>query len=137
MKANDRAGVLRTALVANATFSTVCGATFLAAAGPISEAIGLTMPEVLMVIGGALLVFAAGLVRNARRANVNTMEAWTVVAMDGAWVVGSAAVIVMGVLNTSGNWAVAVVADVVLAFAVWQVIGLRKMATATQVVHSP
>ena len=47
--------------------------------------------------------------------------------LDTAWVVGSAIVLVMGILTTAGNVAVAVVADVVLLLSVAQFVGLRRL----------
>ena len=81
-------------------------------------------------IGVSLLVFAVGLLRNSSRLEVNQAEAWTAVAMDLAWVAGSVAVISTGALTVGGNWLVAVVADVVLLFAVLQVMGLRRVRFA-------
>jgi len=78
-------------------------------------------------IGIALLVYAAGLLLNARREQIKLQEAWLAVIMDAAWVVGSMILIFAGVLTTAGNWLVAIVADIVLLFAVLQFFGIRRL----------
>lgn len=128
---SDRSNLLRLALRSNAVFSTVSGIAFIAAAAPLSEWIGLGSLWILNGVGVSLIVFAVGLYVNASRPDVNVLEAWIAVALDLGWVAGSAVVITLGFLTTSGNWAVAVVADVVLVFAIVQYFGLRQLnATA-------
>ena len=119
--------LLRTALKSNGVFSTVTGMAFIVAAGPIAERIGLDYPWLLMVIGASLLIFAFGLFRNAMAASVDLLEARIAVALDFAWVLGSVVVVALGVLSTTGNWGVAIVADIVLVFAIAQAIGVRRI----------
>ncbi|MCG8405459.1 MAG: hypothetical protein MI923_09700 [Phycisphaerales bacterium] len=121
---------LRRSLLSNAVFSTVSGLSFIAAAKPISSLIGLSHPGILIGIGVSLLVFAAGLVANAKRQAINVTEAWLAVVLDVTWVAGSVVVLLAGVLSTTGNWAVAIVADVVFLFAILQFVGLRRMRRA-------
>ncbi len=134
MQITESSRLLRMSLLSNALFSTVSGVAFIVASGPIAAAIGLPYPGILVAIGVSLLLFAAGLFTNARRDNVNLTEARVAVALDFAWVVGSAVVIAAGVLNTTGNWAVAMVADLVLAFAILQYVGIRRMPRTTDTV---
>ncbi len=127
--ANESA-LLRRSLTGNAVFSVLSSLALVAYWKPLAVLIGLERAGLLPVIGVSLLVYAAGLFRNAFRERVNASEAWTAVAMDLAWVVGSALVIALGPLSRTGNWVVAVVADVVLLFAVLQVAGIRRMQRA-------
>ena len=83
--------------------------------------------SILIGIGVALLVYAAGLFRNSAREKVNRTEAYLAVIMDTAWVAGSAVIIFLGILSTTGNWIVAGVADIVLVFGALQYYGLRKL----------
>lgn len=123
--------LLRIALKSNGFFSTVTGIAFIVAAGPIAERIGLDYPWLLIAIGVSLLIFAFGLFRNAMAASVDLLEARIAVALDFAWVLGSVVVVALGVLSTTGNWSVAIVADIVLVFAIAQAIGVRRIqATA-------
>jgi hypothetical protein len=122
-----KASILRRALQANGLFSALSGLTFIFAAKPLATLIGVSMPEILIGIGIALLGYAAGLFRNARREPINHTEAWIAVSLDMAWVAGSVVVIFAGVLTTTGNWIVAIVADIVLLFGLLQLWGLRRL----------
>ena len=125
-----REKLLRNALKGNGVFSTLSGIAFIAAAGPIADRIGLAYPWVLMVIGASLLIFAVGLFRNATATDLNLLEARIAVALDFAWVLGSVVVVALGILSTTGNWGVAIVADIVLVFAIAQAIGVRRIQSA-------
>ena len=54
---------------------------------------------------------------------------WAVIIVDLLWVADSAALLVTGwlPLTVAGQWIIAIVADVVLLFAIWQYFGLRRM----------
>jgi hypothetical protein len=119
--------------MANAGFSGLSGLVFVFAAGPIARNIGLDERSSLVIVGGLLLVFALGLAHNARRTVVNLVETRVAIAMDGLWVVGSAVLLFANLLNTTGNWAAAILADFVLAFAICQFIGLRRVERARPV----
>jgi hypothetical protein len=62
-------------------------------------------------------------------------------AIDGdlAWVVGSAFILFLPVvsLSTAGKWAIAIVADIVLVFAIWQFFALRSVQKASkqEIIH--
>jgi hypothetical protein len=131
MTNNDGSTLLRRSLLANAAFSGLSGLVFLAASQPLAAFIGLTEPSTLTVVAVCLLLFAGGLFLNARRPVVRRAEAWAAVALDFGWVLGSGIVIWTGVLSVQGNWAVAAVADVVLLFAILQLIGLCKFRRAS------
>lgn len=127
--------LLRRALLGNAAFSTLTGVTLLAAAGPLEPTLG--VPAVaLRIVGLALLPFALGLARIALRETVDRSEAWLAVALDLAWVAGSALLVLgeLWPLSAAGVWTVIVVADCVLAFAILQGLGLRGSARARSIV---
>lgn len=124
----EKSLLLRRALRGNGIFSTVSGIAFIAGAKPVSAAIGLDYPLVVGIVGASLLLFAAGVFRNAARERISRIEASLTVAGDLVWVVASGVIIALGLLSTTGNWAVAVVADVVLVFAIFQFVGLRRIA---------
>ena len=121
--------LLRRALRGNAVFSTLCGIILLAAAGPLGPALGVPALA-LRIVGVSLLPFALGLWRNAGRPEVQRGEAWFAVALDSAWVVGSAALILGNLwpFTAAGKWGVIGVADVVLLCAILQTIGLARSA---------
>jgi hypothetical protein len=54
-------------------------------------------------------------------------ETLAAVVLNAAWVLGSIAVIELGLLSTLGNVAVGVVALAVLGFALLEIVGLRRL----------
>jgi hypothetical protein len=66
----------------------------------------------------------------ARSEPVNTGIARFAVYADLAWVVGSAVLIFANLVpfTTAGKWTIAIIADVVLVFAILQYVGLRRVA---------
>lgn len=119
--------LLRRTLQANGVFCTLCGLILLADSKGIANAFGLDQPAAIIALGVALLVVAAAVFVNSARENISRLEAMVTVIGDFAWVIGSGIVILLGILNTTGNWAVAIVADVTLAFAILEWIGYRRM----------
>ena len=128
--------LLRRALRGNAVFSTLCGVALLIAGGLLEPVLG--VPSLaLRLVGLSLLPFAFGLWQNAARASVRRAEAWVAVALDLAWVAGSAALVFANLwpLSSTGTWAVLGVAEVVLVFAVLQALGLRRGAMRAVQAH--
>ena len=70
---------------------------------------------------------AAGLFWTARRQPIPDAAAWAAIVLDLGWVVGSVALIEVGVLSPIGTGLVALVAAVVLIFAGLQFVGVRQM----------
>jgi hypothetical protein len=58
---------------------------------------------------------------------VSRGETLAAVVLNAAWVLGSIAVIELGLLSTLGNVAVGVVALAVLGFALLEIVGLRRL----------
>ena len=118
------------ALRANAIFSGASGILFVLTAGNLSELIGIQPPLVFTIAGLGLMIYSAFLFRLRRSHPVYiTRIVWAVIIVDLLWVVDSAALLVTGwlPLTVTGQWAIAIVADVVLLFAIWQYFGLRRM----------
>jgi hypothetical protein len=120
--------VLRRALQVDGLFSFLSGIVLILGANYLAGLLGLQSTAILIVIGVSLLLYATGLFINVRRAIINRNEAIAAALLNFGWVAGSAVVIALGVLTTTGNWLVAIVAEVVLLFGILQVYGLRKMA---------
>ncbi len=135
MKTPDPAFLVRTAMQCNAAFSALSGVTSIVASYPIAQWIGLRQPAVIGATGISLLVFAVALFATSRRKSVRLVDAWTAVALDTAWVIGSGIVVFSGVLNTRGNWLVTIIADIVLVFAILQYAGIRRLRRSA-IVHS-
>lgn len=122
--------LLRRALRANAGFSTLSGLTLLLAAAPLGSALGIPEPALLRGIGITLLVFAAGLFRNAARSTIRRGEAALASGLDLAWVAGSGLLLAWPSFEPTrlGRGAIAAVATIVLACALLQLAGLRRLA---------
>ena len=127
---NDRTHFLRRSLQLDGIASGLTGVLLLLGAGPISALIGLSEPTLPRVIGALLAVYAAALLWNAARARVSRGETVAAVVLNAGWVLGSIAVIEFGPLTMLGNVAVAAVALAVLAFAILEILGLRRLRGA-------
>jgi len=118
--------LLRSTLVINGISTVLCGVALLAAPGALAELLGVSPPVLLAVVGGGLVLYAAGLFWTARRHPIPDAAAWTAIVLDLGWVIGSVAVIEVGILTRIGTGLVALVAAGVLTFAVLQFVGVRK-----------
>ena len=123
--------LLRSALRGNGVFSTLSGFLFLLMPTAVATFLGWpTYGWLLMLVGAVLLLYAGLLFWEARKPELNRGFAKTAVFMDLAWVIGSALILLLGTpaLTIGGMWAVGLVADAVLVFAILQAIGLRRLA---------
>jgi hypothetical protein len=127
MDVHDSTTFLRRSLQLDGVASGLTGLLLLVGAGPISTVIGVSAPGAARVVGAGLVVFAAALLWNARRGTVARGEVVLTVALNVAWVVGSAVLIALGPLTLLGDLAVAAVAAAVFGFTVLEVVGLRRL----------
>ena len=123
-----RGGLLRNTLRANAVFSEISGLVFLLFAGRLSALIGIQPPLVFTVMGAVVLGYGALLWLGTRQPEVSRTLAIFAIVADVLWVVDSAVVLLTGwlPLTTAGMWIVAILADIVLVFAILQFVGLRR-----------
>jgi hypothetical protein len=124
--------LLRQALLADATTSAAFGLLVLLAAGPLSSLLGL--PEALLRIAGILLLpFAAFVGYLGLREQVHKPILWAIVIGNGLWVADSILLLVSGwVAPTSAGYAFVIAqAFVVLMYAEFQYVGLRRSGAAT------
>ncbi len=120
---------LRNVLRANAIFSTVSGFFVVVFAKSIAQLIGLENPLLLVGLGIGLLPFAFFVYKVATMPTVNTKLVWVVIELDSLWVVGSVLLLLSNIVpfTTTGKWIIALLAEMVAIFAIFQVVGLRKM----------
>ncbi len=123
----DRQRLLRLSLAGNAVFSILSGLTFALGSSALASSFGLAPAWILLVVGIGLLGFAANVGWLASRPTIPLAGAMTIVFGDLAWVVGTIPLVMAGVLNGTGNIAAGVIADVVLAFALLQYLGVRRV----------
>ena len=129
---DEHQGLLKKALAGNAVFSGLSGLTILFGNRWLVRILGLPEKVSLAILGISLLVYAGLLWRNARGPKIKITDAWVAVVMDALWVVGSYALILVIPFSVTGKWVVALVAELVLAFAIWQWLGIRKIRKSEQ-----
>ena len=127
MKDTRSSDLLRYALMANAIFSALSGVLLTLGGSRIAALLGLHMLVSLCPLGLALVLFAAYVSVAARKSEPDVGAAQAIIIVDALWVFGSMALILCGPLSVVGNAAVAVVALVVLSFAVLQSMGIQKV----------
>jgi len=125
-------GLLKGALIGNAMFSGLSGAAILLANRWLVKFLGLPDKVSLAILGVSLIVYATVLWFNARRPKIRITDAWVAVVMDAVWVLGSYTLILVVPFSLAGKWVVALVAELVLAFAVWQWLGIRRIRKSEQ-----
>ena len=128
----ERQGLLKKALTGNAVFSVVSGLAILFANRWLVKFLGLPDKVSLAILGVSLIVYAAILWPNARRPTIKITNAWIAVIIDAVWVMGSYVVIFVVPFSVGGKWVVALVAELVLAFAIVQWLGIRKIRKSGQ-----
>lgn len=135
----DSALTLRRAFKTNAVFSFLSGLLFLLAPLPVAQFLGIHQTHIFNVIPGAtfilslgigLLAFAGWVYLTAVSRPIARGAAIAILVGDAGWVVASILLIVTGALplTTEGSWGVLIAADIVLGFAIWEFVGIRRMA---------
>ncbi|MGO1000806.1 hypothetical protein [Lysobacter sp. CA196] len=121
--------LLRRALVADALVSGAAGALQVAATGPLSGLLAIDAAW-LQRSGMLLFVWTAFLGWVLTRKAVSPALAWTVIAVNLAWVAASILILVEGAIapNTLGMGYVLAQAAVVAIFAELQFFGLRRQS---------
>jgi len=127
----NNSSMLHTAIRGNALFCAASGLALTFGSGWLASLTGIQPPLALTITGIILLGYALTLWRLASQERIPDGATWFVISADVAWVVGSILVLVFGwlPLTLAGKWSVAIIADLVGLFAVWQYLGYRKMKT--------
>lgn len=129
-----RSPILTRALVVNAAFSGSSGLALVVANDPAGTWLGVPDGRILLALGLGLLAFSAALVLLARSPRSRRPFVMAATASDGAWVFGSAVLLVgfPDLLTTAGNLTVGAVAVVVAALGIAQVVGLQRTSVQTR-----
>lgn len=125
----NNSNLLRNALYGNSIFCSTSGLSFVIFSKPISNFLGLSTSWVILVLGIILVLYGLEVFVFARKEKISEGFAKFVIAADIAWVIGSAILIFSSLIpfTIAGKWAIAMIADIVLVFAIVQFVGLRKM----------
>jgi hypothetical protein len=124
---SSHSSLLRNTLRIDAAVCALGGVDLLFFPGPVASLLGLASGSGLMFLGAGLLAYAAFLAVAARREPLSFVEAWTFVAADFAWIVGSAVVIAVAPLTVTGKWLVGAVAAAVFVLAECKLFGIRRV----------
>jgi hypothetical protein len=127
---STNSSLLRNTLLGNSVFSFLSGAAALLFSKAIASFLGLAASWIILALGVGLIIYGAELYLAARAEPVHKGIAKFAVYADLAWVLGSAVLIFANLVpfTTAGKWAIAIIADVVLVFAILQYVGLRRVA---------
>ena len=125
-------GLLKRALTGNAIFSFLSGAAILIANHWLVKFLGLPDKVGLKLLAVGLIVYASLLWLSARRTKIRIADAWIAVIMDAFWVAGSYVLIFAVPFSIAGKWTIALVAELVLAFAIVQWLGIRRIRKSEQ-----
>jgi len=119
--------ILQKALISNAVFSTVSALAMLFFSTTIPNLFGLEERLPFLIIGGGLLFFAVTILVEIKKQRKRAV--YWIVIQDVLWVLGSIVLLVIKPfgLSATGNILIAVVAFVVLVFAIWQYQGIQKL----------
>jgi hypothetical protein len=126
--AEKKSNMLTTVLRADGVFALLSGAILILAAGPVASLIDLSNSGALIVLGVVLLLYGGDLLYFAGREPINRRVAQAAIILNMLWVVGSYLGLLMGwfPVNTAGKWTIALVAEVVLIFAILEIVALRR-----------
>jgi len=126
----EKSNSLRRAMRSNGGFSGLSGAVLLLDARPLAGFLGLKVPIVLALLGVVLLSYAITLFVAANQPVIPRRLAQTAIALDTGWVVGSLVILLTGrpALTVAGNWTVALLAEMVAVFAIWQAYALHRLS---------
>jgi len=122
----EQQNLLRRALTGNAVFSILSGAAILLAGRSLVKFLGLPDKVSLAIVGISLIMYSVILLLFARKPKIKVSNAWIAVMLDGLWVAGSCVLLLVVSFSVAGKWTVALVAELVLAFAVLQWLGIRQ-----------
>ncbi len=126
----DPARFLRRTLIADAMVCGASGVALLAAPRAIASRIGLASPALVAVLGVTLAVYGLALLRTARGERLRRRDAIVPIALNVAWLLGTAGVITAGWLDGQGQRILLLAGDVVIAFTILEAIGLHRLTAA-------
>lgn len=120
---------LQKALTTNAIFSSCSGLIMLFFRTPLAQLFGLEAALPFLIIGIALLIFAFSILVEIKWQRPKLV--YNIIVQDLLWVLGSIILLLWQPfgISTTGNILIAIVAGVVLIFAVWQYQALLQLTS--------
>lgn len=122
---------LRNVLLINAVSSGATGIGLVALAETVASLLGTTAAGAVMGVGIFLVVFAAGVLNEARQRTTRLTHVYIIIALDILWVLGSIAIVLLQLFQLSaiGYSAITAVALWVAAMAYLQIKGVKQIAS--------
>ncbi len=124
----NKNSMLHIAMRSNAAFCDLSSLVMIIFAKPLAAFLGLSNPAILVGIGIALFAWALLLFWGSVQTDVPKWLAWLAIDGDLGWVLGSVVILLLPTVTFTGpgKWTIAIIADIVLVFAIWQFYALRK-----------
>ncbi len=126
----NNSSLLKNALYGNSAFSFTSGLAFILFSKAIAGFLGLSASWIILALGAGLILYGWQIFSAAKAEPINRSVATLAVYADLFWVLLSAVLIFVNLVpfTTAGKWAIAIIADIVLVFAILQFVGLRRVA---------
>lgn len=126
----NNSSLLRNALDGNSIFCSTSGLAFALFSTPIATFLGLSSSWIILVLSIGLLLYGIEVFLFAKKESISAGFVKFVISADLAWVLGSVVLIFSNLVSftAAGKWAIAIIADIVLVFAILQYVGLSRMA---------
>ena len=126
----NNSSLLKNTLLGNSAFSFTSGLAAALFSKAIANFLGLSAAGIILALGIGLILYGIEIYMGAKAEPVNRGIAKFAVYADLAWVLLSAVLIFANLVDftTAGKWVIAIIADLVLVFAILQYVGLRRLA---------
>ncbi len=127
---SNHSSLLKKALFGDSVFSFLVGIDLLLFSKAIASFLGLFAPWIILVVGVICILYGIEIYLAARAEPVHTGIAKFATYGNLVWVLGSAILIFANLVpfTPAGKWVIAGAADAVLVLAIFQYIGLRRLA---------
>jgi hypothetical protein len=126
----NNSSLLKNALLIDSVVSFISGVAFLLFSRAIASFLGLSASWIILVVGVVAIVYSIEVYLAARAEPVHLGIARFAAYGNLVGALGIAILIFANLvpLTTAGKWTVAIVADAVLVLAIFQQVGLRRLA---------
>ena len=125
----NNSSLLRNTLYGNSAFSFLSGLACVLFSKAIGSFLGISASWIILLLGFGLMAYGWLIFSAANAKPVNASIAQFAVYADLTWVLLSAVLIFANLVDftTAGKWGIAIIADIVLLFAILQFVGLRRI----------
>ncbi len=139
VQSETRRSLLYRVLIYDGIFAVFSGALFLAGYKIIASLFELDQPAALMVVGLMVITYGAALLIFTRRGGDIRAVAIGAIVLNTLWVAVSYLGLLLGWwdVNSTGRWAIALIAEAILIFAILEIVGLYKISRRISIPSQP